>query len=47
MASAETIRRGRNKFIKAWLVTDDDDEDDDDNGDNDFHLWKLKVNSVS
>ena len=29
----ETIRRGRNRSIKAWLVTDDDDDDNDDDGD--------------
>jgi len=25
----ETIGRGRNMSIKAWLVTDDDNDDDD------------------
>jgi hypothetical protein len=25
----ETTKRGRNRFIKAWLVMDDDDDDDD------------------
>jgi hypothetical protein len=25
-----TNRRGRNRPIKVWLVTDDDDDDDDD-----------------
>jgi rubrerythrin len=26
----ETIRRGRNRSIKAWLVMDEDDDDDGD-----------------
>jgi hypothetical protein len=26
----ETIRRGRNRTAKVYLVTDDDDDDDDD-----------------
>jgi hypothetical protein len=27
---SKTIRRGRNRSVKAYLVTDDDDDDDDD-----------------
>jgi hypothetical protein len=34
-AFEEIIRRGRNRSVKAYLVTDDDDDDDDDDDEDD------------
>jgi hypothetical protein len=40
----ETIRRGRNRSIKAQLLTDDDDDDDDDN-DDDIECFVLEFHA--
>jgi len=30
----ETVRRSRNRSVKAWHLDDDDDDDDDNNNNN-------------